>query len=100
MTAFTLTRRSLQFHARSHLGALMGAAVGTAVLLGALLVGDSVRGSLRDMALSRLGATRSALASNDRFFRRELGTVVSGAVRAPMATALQVAGMAVATDGA
>ena len=44
MTTFTLILRSLRFHARAHLGALLGAAVGSAVLVGALIVGDAVRG--------------------------------------------------------
>ena len=72
MTWGTLVLRSLRFHARSHLGALLGAAVGSAVLVGALVVGDSVRGSLREMALTRLGKVDVALAANDRFFRAEL----------------------------
>ena len=72
MTFTTLVFRSLRFHARAHLGALLGAAVGSAVLIGALVVGDSVRGSLRDLALARLGKVQLALAANDRFFRTEL----------------------------
>lgn len=44
-----------------------GAAVTTAVLTGALLVGDSLRGSLRDLTLDRLGTVRHVLL-NDRFF--------------------------------
>jgi len=73
MTTGTLIYRSLRFHARSHLGALLGAAVGSAVLIGALAVGDSVRLTLRDRALERLGQTRLALASGDRFFTQALG---------------------------
>src|SRR5213075_2915989 len=76
VTLWTLIRRSLRFHARSHLGALLGAAVGSAVLIGALVVGDSVRGSLRDMALARLGRVQLALAANDRFFRADLATAL------------------------
>ena len=60
---------------------MLGVAVATAVLTGALIVGDSVRGSLRDLSLSRLGKIDHALVS-ERFFReslerdleRELGT--------------------------
>ena len=69
MTLWTLALRSLRFHARAHLGVLLGATVGAAVLIGALLVGDSVRGSLRDMALARLGKIESAMATGDRLFR-------------------------------
>ena len=41
-----------------NLAVLLGVAVGTAVLTGALLVGDSLRGSLRDRALRQLGMGR------------------------------------------
>src|SRR5438270_129617 len=42
MTYGTLILRSLRFHARSHLGVVLGAAVGSAALIGALVVGDTV----------------------------------------------------------
>ena len=70
MTNWTLARRSVAFYFRSHLGTLLGAAIATAVLTGALLVGDSVRGSLREMALARIGKIDVALASGDRLFRQ------------------------------
>ncbi len=73
MTSGTLILRSLRFHSRAHLGALLGAAVGSAVLIGALVVGDSVRLTLRDRALERLGRTQIALSSGDRFFTQSLG---------------------------
>src|SRR5260221_10525067 len=72
MTFRTLILRSLRFHARAHLGVVLGAAVGSAALIGALVVGDSVRGSLKEMALRRLGKIQYALAPNDRFFSAEL----------------------------
>ena len=68
MTLFKLLRRNLVFHRRGNLAVLLGVAVGTAVLTGALLVGDSLRGSLRDRALRRLGPVDYALLAN-RFFR-------------------------------
>src|SRR6266513_390733 len=71
MTFGTLILRSLRFHARSHVGVVLGAAVGSAALIGALVVGDSVRGSLRDLALQRLGEIHYAMAPVDRFFRAE-----------------------------
>src|SRR6266851_2740528 len=68
MTFWTLIRRSLRFHARAHLGVVLGSTVGSAALVGALIVGDSVRGSLRDLALQRLGKVRFALETGDRLF--------------------------------
>lgn len=59
--------RSLVHYRRSHLAALAGAAISTAVLTGALLTGDSVRSSLRGLALSRLGSTDYLLTSRTHF---------------------------------
>jgi putative ABC transport system permease protein len=99
MTMFKLLFRSLRFHGRSHLGALLGAAVGSAVLIGALVVGDSVRGSLREMALARLGGAQTALASTDRFFRAQLADDLARSVSGPVAPGLQVQGTAASSDG-
>ena len=107
MTLWTLALRSLRFHARAHLGVLLGATVGAAVLIGALLVGDSVRGSLRDMALARLGKVHYALDGGDRFFREELGNDLVGLARqfvnvqpSEIAPALRLHGTATTSDGA
>ncbi len=64
-------RRTLTHYWRMNLAVAAGAAVASAVLTGALLVGDSVRGSLRQLTLERLGAIDQAL-SGQRFFRQEL----------------------------
>ena len=71
MTGRLLLRRSLAHYSGIHLAVALGVAVGTAVLAGALLVGESVRGSLRDLTLDRLGDIDHALVS-DRYFREEL----------------------------
>src|SRR6184192_2384034 len=68
MTFRTLIRRSLRFHARSHFGVVLGAAIGSAALIGALVVGDSVRGSLRERALERIGRAEYLLQGQDRVF--------------------------------
>jgi ABC-type antimicrobial peptide transport system permease subunit len=72
MTSHTLIRRSLRFYWRSHLGVVIGAAIGSAALIGALIVGDSVKGSLRERALERLGQTQLAVSIGDRFVSTEL----------------------------
>ena len=53
--------RSLLFYRRTTLTGAFGVAVATAVLIGSLIVGDSVTGSLRDRSLSRLGLTDLAI---------------------------------------
>lgn len=71
MNHWRLIRRGLSHHARAHLAVALGVVAGTAVLTGALLVGDSVRGSLRGLTLERLGRIDSVLVV-DRFFRTGL----------------------------
>ncbi len=80
MTPRRLLLRSLSYYKSIHLAVALGVAVGAAVLAGALLVGDSVRGSLRDLTLDRLGKIDHALAA-DRYFREALAGDV-GAVPA------------------
>ena len=63
--------RSLLYFWRSHLAVMLGAVVACAVLTGALIVGDSVRGSLSDQVLDRLGEVDQAVVS-DSFVRKEL----------------------------
>jgi len=60
-----------------NLAVVCGIAITTAVLTGALIVGDSVRGSLRDLTLDRLGSIHHALVS-ERFFDRQLASRISG----------------------
>jgi len=66
-----IARAGLRFHWRIHLAVALGVAAATAVLTGALLIGDSVRGSLRRLVLDRLGRIDHLLVV-DRFFRQEL----------------------------
>ena len=79
---------SATYHWRTNLAVALGVAGAVAVLGGALLVGDSVRGSLRDLALSRLGRTTHVIASSG-FFRDALAADV--AARGSVATAPLVA---------
>lgn len=71
MRTRTLHLRGLAYHWRVHLAVGLGVLVGTAALIGALLVGDALRGSLRETALERLGGVDFALATG-RYLRAEL----------------------------
>ena len=80
MTSVRLLLRNLLYHWRGNLAVLLGVALGTAVLTGALLVGDSLRGSLRDRADRQLFGTEHALVGG-RFFREQLAAELPGGVR-------------------
>jgi ABC-type lipoprotein release transport system permease subunit len=72
MKPLTLILRGARYYWRTHLGVVLGAALGAMVLTGALLVGDSVTATLRAQALARVGKANVAMTGADRFFRTEL----------------------------
>ena len=63
MTQLSLVRRNVRHFWRTNLAVVVGVAAAVAVLAGALLVGVSVRASLRQLALERLGATDQVVTS-------------------------------------
>ena len=60
LTLPRLLLRNLAYHWRGNVAVLLGVAVGSAVLTGALLVGDSLRGSLRERAERQLAGIDTA----------------------------------------
>jgi putative ABC transport system permease protein len=66
-----LVLRSLTYYWRTNVAVVLGVATAVSVLAGALLVGDSVRGSLRDLVLGRLGRTDQVVVSTN-VFREQL----------------------------
>lgn len=83
MTFFQLLVRNLFYHWRGNVAVFLGIVLGSAVLTGALLVGDSLRGSLKALTLSRLGWVEDAMTPG-RFFREQLAREVSAGKRAPV----------------
>lgn len=75
MTSARLLLRNLTFRWRSHLATAAGVAVASAVLVGALAVGDSVRASLRSLALARIAGVSLAVETPGRTFREELAAI-------------------------
>jgi len=67
VNAATLVRRGLAHYWRTHLVVVLGVAVAVSVLAGALVVGASVKASLRELAVSRLGRTEALVASTGFF---------------------------------
>ena len=62
-----LVLRNLSHYWRVQFSLLFAAAVAVAVLSGALIIGDSIRASLKNLALGKLGKVDSVLVS-DLFF--------------------------------
>ncbi len=78
MTFGRLVRRSLSHYWRVNLAVVAGVGVAVAVLSGALLVGSSVRQSLRELALGRLG-TVDTVVTAPTFFRERLAAELGAA---------------------
>jgi putative ABC transport system permease protein len=93
MTGGTLLFRSLRHYRRTNLAVLLGVAVATAILTGALLVGDSVNFSLQKLIQVRLGDTQLALMGQDRFFRSRLADDLENKLSANIAGVLNLRGI-------
>ncbi|MBI3209813.1 MAG: FtsX-like permease family protein [Candidatus Solibacter usitatus] len=77
MTRKLLLLRGLTYHWRTNAAVVCGVAIAVAVIAGALLVGDSVRGSLRELVLNNLGRTDFAVLGTNPF-RARLAAEMSG----------------------
>jgi putative ABC transport system permease protein len=95
MTIRRLLLENLLYHWRGNLAVLLGVVVGTAVLTGALLVGDSLRGSLAELSLRQLGWVDQALVGG-RFLREEHANTLAAEKRSP---AIVLQGAATAAGG-
>ncbi|MFT5303133.1 MAG: putative ABC transport system permease protein [Mariniblastus sp.] len=75
MTQWQIAFRSFKFYLRTNLAIALGVAAATAVLTGALVVGSSMRNSLRELTLERLGEIDEILVS-DGFFNQSLANQI------------------------
>ena len=84
-TRQTFWLSTLRHFSRSSVAVIIGVALATAVISGALIVGDSVRGSLETLSLERLGGVDHVV-RGPRFFRQELAAELAEAWQADIAT--------------
>ena len=99
MTRFKLILKTLIYYFRANLLVVLGVAISTAVLTGALIVGDSVKFSLEQSAFYRLGSTTHLVSTVDRYFRVKLAEELAAKGGFIVAPALILEGMAVADGG-
>lgn len=60
--------QSARYYWRGHIGLLFGTFLAATILTGSMLVGDSVRASLRRVAALRLGKIEGGVIGGDRWF--------------------------------
>src|SRR5262249_49582743 len=76
LTPRRLALRALTYYWRTNLAVVLGIATAVAVLAGALIVGDTVRGSLHDLVTHRLGKVDHVVQSGG-FFREALAREIA-----------------------
>lgn len=77
MSKLNYILKSLKFFRKQHFAVLLGTVISTAVLTGALIVGDSVKYSLVRIVESRLGRVHYILQSNERFVRAKMADEIA-----------------------
>ena len=90
-----LILRSLRYYWRTHLGVLAGVVLASAVLTGALLVGDSVKFSLRAFAAMRLQEVEFALDTKNQYVNQSLAAELGQRLDTDVAATLHLRGMAI-----
>ena len=98
MTFFKWVIRSLVHYRRMHLAVALAAATATATLAGALLVGDSVKATLKYAFVTRLGNAGWVISAQERFFTEKLSSRLAEN-NVDTAPVLQVRGMVTNGDG-
>lgn len=99
MTRLKLIVNSFFHYLRANLLVATGVAISTAVLTGALIIGDSVTFSLEQSTFYRLGMTTHLISTTDRFFRSQLGSDLALQGGFDVAPTMVLEGMAMANGG-
>jgi putative ABC transport system permease protein len=95
MTELKYIFRSIIHFRKQHLALFLSMTVSAAVLTGALIVGDSIRFSLKSMVDARLGKTKFAISGGSRFMDTMTASKLSEALKVPVAPILMLKGIAV-----
>jgi len=98
LSIYKLLVRSLWFYRKQHLAIILATILSTAILTGALIVGDSIKYSLRQQVEKRLGATEFVLNTGDRFVRAELARDIQNATKSRAISILSLSGISINPD--
>ncbi len=90
--------KSLSFYKRQHFAVFLGTIISTAVLTGSLIIGDSVKLSLRKFVDTRLGKIEYALFTGDRFVRTDLAYSIAKELNIKTTPIILVNGIAINSD--
>jgi putative ABC transport system permease protein len=99
MTYFNLIWKNLFYYWKRNLALALGVAISTAVITGALMVGDSVKHNLNKGVDLRLGAVTHTVLAGDRFFTENLAAGLEKELKIPVAPVLLLDGLAIVDGG-
>ncbi len=101
MSAWNLVLRSLFYYGRLNVALVVGVALTAAILSGSLVVGDSVKESLRRNAKARIEGITLAVLGGDRFFGQDLAARLESypELEAVVAPVIQALGTVATPDG-
>lgn len=91
--------RTIRHYLKLNFTIVLGIALSTAILVGALIIGDSVRYSLQQITVQRLGKTSQVITAGERLFGRQLATELSEKTGTETAALLRTNGFGVIDGG-
>jgi putative ABC transport system permease protein len=95
MSLSKLILKSIWFYRKLNLTIVLGIALSTAILEGALIIGDSVKFSLQQITVQRLGNTSKVITAGERLFRQQLAAELVGKTGAKSTALLRANGFGV-----
>lgn len=99
MSICKLILKSVWFYRKLNLTIILGIALSTAILVGALIIGDSVRYSLQQIAVQRLGQTSMVITAGERLFGQQLANGLAEKSNVGTAALLRANGFGVIDGG-
>jgi len=99
LTTWTFLFQSLRYYRKLNLAVVLGIALSTAILVGALVVGDSVRFTLQQIVAQRLGKTSRVITAGERLFSQQLAEGIARQTGAESSTLLRSNGFGVISGG-
>lgn len=100
MNCLKLALRNLRYYLPHNLTTAAGIMVATAVIGGALIIGDSVRASLLKLVSDRLGKVEYAVIQQENYFRSALAGELAEKTKTDCAAVLQVEAFLASEHGA
>ncbi len=98
MTFLTFFLKSIRYHRRLYVGLFLAVIVTSAIITGALLVGDSLTHTLQSLSHQRLGSVQVVISTQDRFFRQDLAMRMENLAQIRGTSVVRINGIAINSE--